>query len=155
MESAQTLQDAPNTLVVSVHSATGQTKLSFFGGISISRINEPSPTADRTLLVASAEDLLATKLKAILDRAEAKADVNIAALLQAGVSLERSLAGFAQMFKGEPASVLRAIGYFEDGDLRDLNAADRELLTRSRDAVGPLPAMSVQPGLLTGIGTRG
>ena len=40
--------------------------------MAISRVNDPLQTKDSTLLVASTEDLLATKLKAILDRAEAK-----------------------------------------------------------------------------------
>ena len=42
------------------------------GGLDIGRINDPLQTKDSILLVASTEDLLATKLKAILDRAEAK-----------------------------------------------------------------------------------
>jgi hypothetical protein len=149
MSSAKIVRDALNTLVVSA----GRTQVSFFGGISFGRINAPSLSEDEVLLVASPEDLLATKLKAILDRAEMKDYIDIAALLRAGVSLERSLAGFAQMFHGEPATVLRAIGYFEDGDVHELNAADRELLTRARDAVGRLPIISVQPGPLTGLGT--
>jgi hypothetical protein len=35
-----------------------------FGGMTIGRINDPLRTADSVLLVASREDLLATKLKA-------------------------------------------------------------------------------------------
>jgi hypothetical protein len=148
MRSTRTVQDAPNTLVVSLRAPGGLTKLSYFGGITIGRINEPSLSEDEVLLVASPEDLLATKFKAILDRAEAKDYIDIAALLRAGVSLERSLAGFAQMFNGEPATVLRAIGYFDDGDLRGLDAADRELLISARDNLGPLPNISVRPGSL-------
>jgi Nucleotidyl transferase AbiEii toxin, Type IV TA system len=94
------------------------------------------------------EDLLATKLKTILDRAEAKDYIDIAALLRAGVSLERALAGFAQMFNGEPATVLRAIGYFEDGDVHELSAEDRALLTKARDNLGLLSEISIQRGSL-------
>jgi hypothetical protein len=89
-------------------------------------------------------------LKAILDRAEAKDYIDIAALLRAGVSLERSLAGFAQMFKGEPATALRAIGYFDDGDLHELNATDRELLVSARDKVGSLPSLLIRRDSLVG-----
>jgi hypothetical protein len=146
ISSAKIVQDALNTLVLS----TGQAKVSFFGGISIGRITAPSLTEDGVLFVASPEDLLATKLKAILDRAEVKDYIDIAALLHAGVSLERSLAGFAQMFNGEPATVLRAIGYFEDGDVHELSAEDRAVLIKARDNLGPLPKVSIQRGSLAG-----
>jgi hypothetical protein len=150
MRSAAVLEEAPNTLVVLVEDADGQTKLSFFGGTSIGHINEPSLTSDGTLLIASPEDLLATKLKAILDRADVKDYIDIAALLRAGLSLERCLAGFAQMFNGEPATVLRAIGYFEDGDVHELSSEDRRLLITARNNVGPLPMISIQRGSLAG-----
>ena len=71
MRDAQTIQEDENTLVVIAQMPSGPVKVSFFGGLSIGRINEPLQTTDSTLLVASIEDLLATKLKAIMDRAEA------------------------------------------------------------------------------------
>ena len=49
---------------------------------------ESRRTNGSKLLVASPEELLATKLKAILDRAEAKDYLDISAMLSAGVSLE-------------------------------------------------------------------
>src|SRR5262249_23389885 len=64
------LQDSVDTLVVSVSAPSGPVKLSFFGNLGIGRVSEPLRTVDGTLLVASLDDLLATKLKAILDRAE-------------------------------------------------------------------------------------
>ncbi len=73
----------------------GRVKLSFFGGLTLGRINDPLQTNDKVLLVASLDDLLATKLKAILDRAEAKDYRDIAAILKAGVSLETALGAFA------------------------------------------------------------
>lgn len=59
------------------------------GRFGIGRINDPLLTDDGTLLVAPREDLLATKLKVLLQRIEAKDYLDIAALLEAGVSLER------------------------------------------------------------------
>ena len=91
MRDAQTIQEDENTLVTSVPMKSGPVKLLFFGGISIGRINEPLWTRDTTLLVASLEDLLATKLKAVMDRAEAKDYRDISVMLSAGVSLERAL----------------------------------------------------------------
>jgi hypothetical protein len=75
-----------------------------------------------TLLVASLEDLLATKLKVILDRAEAKDYRDIAAMLAAGVSLERALGGFAAIYGKDPGLPLRAIGFFKDADLASTSA---------------------------------
>ena len=51
---------------------------------------------------------------------EAKDYLDIAALLSAGVSLERGLGAFEALFKKDPALPLKAIGYFKDGDLPDL-----------------------------------
>jgi hypothetical protein len=82
---------------------------------------------------------MATKLKAILDRAEAKDYRDIAAMISAGVSLSAGLSAFKEMFDGEPAQVLRAIGYFKDGDVKTLSQADQQLLRRARDAVDMLP----------------
>ena len=61
---AAILQDAPNTLVILADMPSDSVKISFFGRIGFGRVNDPMETADRTLLVASLEDLLATKLKA-------------------------------------------------------------------------------------------
>jgi hypothetical protein len=84
---ARTIQEEKNTLVLSVPMPSGPVKVSFFGGIGLGRINDPFRTRDLVLLVASLEDLLATKLKTILDRAEAKDYRDISAMLSAGVSL--------------------------------------------------------------------
>src|SRR5690606_3127532 len=70
LSTATTIHEEPNTLVVSAAMPSGPVKVSFFGGLAIGRINKPLRTKDSALLVASLEDLLATKLKAILDRAE-------------------------------------------------------------------------------------
>jgi hypothetical protein len=97
MRDAQTIQENENTRVVNVTMPSGPVKVSFFGGIAIGRINEPLQTGDSTLLVASLEDLLATKLKATLDRAEAKDYRDISAMLSAGTSLQRGLGAFANV----------------------------------------------------------
>src|SRR6266849_8582027 len=145
---ATVLQDVPDTLVVRAEMPSGLVKVSFFGGIGFGRINDPLPTRDGTLLVASLNDLMATKLKATLDRAEAKDYRDIARMISAGVSLSAGLAAFRQMFKGEPSQVLHAIGYFKDGDLSTLDQADQDLLRNARDQVDELPAISITPGEL-------
>lgn len=147
---AAVLQDAPDTLVVRAKMSSGLVKISFFGGVDFGRVNDPLQTCDGTLLVASLDDLMATKLKATLDRAEAKDYRDIAEMISAGVSLPAGLSAFKQMFDGEPAQVLRAIGYFDDGDLTTLGGADRDLLRKARDQIGQLPDVVVRRGSLTG-----
>jgi hypothetical protein len=144
------LQDAPETLVVLAEMPAGPVRVSFFGGIRFGRVNDPLETCDGTLLVASLEDLMATKLKTMLDRAEAKDYRDVAEMISAGVSLPAGLSAFEKMFDGEPAQVLRAIGYFGDGDLNTLSTADREILCGARDRVGKLPEVHLKPGSLTG-----
>lgn len=147
MNGAIILQDSENTLVASAAMPSGPVKISFFGAIGFGRINDPLRTDDSVLLVASLEDLLATKLKSILDRAEAKDYVDISAMLSAGVSLERALAGFARMYDSDPAHPLKAIGFFKDGDLPSLAKKDRDVLCAARDRVKDIPAISLVDGL--------
>jgi len=147
---AAILQDAPDTLVVLAEMPSGLVKVSFFGGIGFGRVNDPLQTRDDILLVASLDDLMATKLKATLDRAEAKDYRDIAEMISAGVSLPAGLSAFKQMFDGEPAQVLRALGYFEDGDLATLDKADQNLLRNARDKIQGLPAVIVNSGSLAG-----
>ncbi len=148
IRNARTVQEDENTLVVDVSMPSGQVKVSFFGGLSLGRVNDPLLTRDRVLLVASLEDLLATKLKTILDRAEAKDYRDISAMLAAGVSLERALGTFTQMYHKDPGLPLRAIGFFQDGDLPSLPKADQELLRETRDAISEVPAITLKRGLL-------
>jgi hypothetical protein len=151
ISAAAILQDAPDTLVVLAEMPSGPVKISFFGGIGFGRVNDPVRTGDGILLVASLDDLMATKLKATLDRAEAKDYRDIAEMISAGVSLPAGVSAFRAMFNGEPSQVLRSIGYFEDGDLGTLARADRELLRNARDRVAQLPDVLVRHGSLSGL----
>jgi hypothetical protein len=147
-DDATVLQDTPDSLAVLARMPSGVVKVSFFGGIRFGRVKEPLQTRDGTLLVASLDDLMATKLKAILDRAEAKDYHDIARMISAGVSLVAGLGAFKRMFKGEPSQVLRAIGYFQDGDLPTLPKADQELLRNTRDQVLEVPDVQLTSGTL-------
>jgi hypothetical protein len=146
LANAQTTQEEPNTLVVNVPMPSGLVKVSFFGGIDIGRINDPLQTKDSTLLVASTEDLLATKLKTILQRVEAKDYLDISAMLQAGVSLEKALGGFAKMYRQDAGLPLKAIGFFKDGDLPSLSKKDQDVLRDARDRVSVIPDVRLTHG---------
>jgi hypothetical protein len=150
MDSAKTMQESENTLVVVAPMRSGPVKVSFFGGLTIGRINEPSQTEDPKLLVASMEDLLATKLKAILDRAEAKDYRDISAMITAGTSLEKALGAFEKMYGKDPGLALRALGYFKDNDLPSLPKSDQDILRAARDSVSEIPNVPIAYGSLAG-----
>ncbi len=122
MEHATTLQDQDNTWVVLVpdgNSERGHVKVSFFGTIAFGRVGEPELTDDGVLLVASFDDLMATKVKVVLQRAEAKDYRDVVAMVNAGVSLSRGLASARQLYGSnfQPSESLKALVYFNDGDL--------------------------------------
>ena len=153
MRDAQTIQEDENTIVAIAPMVAGPVKVSFFGDMSIGRINDPLLTADSTLLVASIDDLLATKLKTILDRAEAKDYQDIAAILSAGASLEKALGAFNKIWRKDPGLPLKALGYFKDGDLPSLSKVDQGLLRAARDRVKAIPDVVLKRGsLAVGLG---
>jgi hypothetical protein len=147
---ATVLQDAADTLTVLAPAGRGRgssgVKLSFFGGITTSRVGDPLLTRDGVLEVASLMDLMAHKLKVILSRPEKKDYEDIAAMIRAGVSLTQGLAAARAMFGKvfQPAAALKAAVYFEDGDLAALSRADRATLIAAASAVGPLPSAKLR-----------
>jgi hypothetical protein len=151
MGDATTIQEGVNTLIVEAKMPSGPVKVSFFGDVTIGHLNAPLRTSDGTMLAASVEDLLATKLKAILDRAEAKDYRDISVMLSNGVSLERALAAFAKMYRKDPGLPLRAMGYFKDGDLGSLPNKDQNILRAARDRVSNIPDVVLSYGSLAGV----
>ena len=139
MGQAQTLQESKDTLVVL---ASG-VKLSFFGGMPFGRVGDPLLTLDGVAEVASLEDLMAHKLKVILQRAEKKDYQDIAAMLRAGVPLAPGLAA-ARLFFGaafQPAESLKALTWFKDGDLARLAKAERLALIAAAAKVDKSPSV--------------
>jgi hypothetical protein len=142
------LQDEIDTLTV----ITSGVKLSFFG-VGLTPLAPPELTNDGVLLMASPVDLLAHKLKVILQRIEAKDYQDIDALLLHGVSLQAGLAGAQTLFGNsfQPAESLKALTYFGDGDLASVDAPTRARLRASvgsivqRDAGRPSSADAETP----------
>ncbi len=140
------LQDQSDTLTVNVPdpgTPNQYVKVSFFGGIGIGRFAAPEMTSDGILQVAAIEDLMATKMKVILQRVEAKDYQDIAAMLKAGVALDRGLAIAQAMFGNhfQPSESLKAMTYFEGGDLQMLAAEEKRILIQAASAVRRLPAV--------------
>lgn len=154
MVQSTVLQDQPNTLSVLVPFGNSQrehVKLSFFGKISFGRVGEPDISAEGALHIASLDDLMATKLKVILQRAEAKDYRDLAAMLSAGVDLAKGLAAAREMFGPafQPSESLKAMVYFEDGDLRTLTNDERSGLVKAVHAVRELPPVALRAHRLT------
>jgi len=150
---AITLQEQPESLTVQV--STGATpedyvKLSFFGTVSMGRVGEPELTEDGILQVASLDDLMATKVKVILQRIEAKDYQDIAEMIRSGVNLAKGLAAARAMYGKDfqPSESLKAMVYFEGGDLCNLTRADQEALIRAVVAVDDLPKVSITSRVL-------
>ena len=121
-------------------------KVSFFGGMSFGRVGDPLLCDDGVMRVASLDDLMAHKLKVILQRSENKDYRDIAAMIRAGCQLARGLAA-ARLFFGnafQPAASLKALTYFKDGDLGRLSGADRNTLIEAAKSVRALPRIAMR-----------
>ena len=135
----------PNAARAAELTPRDEVKLSFFGGIGFGRVGVPELTADGVAQVASLDDLMATKLKVLLQRVEAKDYVDIAALLTHGVALDRGLAGARLLFGPafQPSECLKALVYFHGGDLETLSPEIQQNLIGAAAAVGPLPQLTL------------
>ncbi len=149
MDQSTTLQDRDNTWVVLVpygNSEREYVKVSFFGLITFGRVGEPAFTDDGILQVASFDDLMATKVKVVLQRAEAKDYRDVAAMINAGVSLSHGLAS-ARLLYGpnfQPSESLKALVYFNDGDLNTLTADEKKTLVDAVKTVRNLPDVALR-----------
>jgi len=142
------LQDSSSSYTLLVpHEASRDeyVKVSFFGAINVGRVGEPAYTEDHVLQVASLDDLMATKVKAVLQRIEAKDYMDIAALVKAGVSVAKGLAAARLMYgqSFQPSESLKAMVYFEGGDLAILPWDIRETLIEAASGVRDLPPVEL------------
>jgi len=111
-------------------------------------VGAPTQTDDGVVSVASPLDLLGTKLKAIMQRAEAKDYIDIAQFLRDGSSLSQGLGAARSMygFAFAPAESLRALTFFNDGDLAKVTNKTREELrieTARVSQVFPIPTIDI------------
>ena len=140
----QTIQQELNTLTFRTGSGV---LISFFGDLNFGRVGVPDVTADTRVPVASPIDLLAAKLKVMLQRAEMKDYADVAALLRSGQNLRQGYAAALALFgRGFPVmESLRALTWFGDGDLACVEESDRELLRRASVGVADekIPTMRI------------
>lgn len=147
---AEITQSHNNTLTA-ILDRRGPVKVSFLGGLKLNRVQNPEVASENGIAVASLLDLAATKLLTIQQRAEAKDYLDVAAALEAGLSLAEALAAAQAVYGPEfnGALSLKALTYFEDGDLPRLDRATRERLRAAATAVEliKLPSLLAKEGL--------
>ena len=127
------MQREPNTFSCTIDRG-GVVKLSFFGLPGIPRLSPPLIAADNGLQVASLLDLAGMKASVVQMRAEAKDYIDIDALLTDGrIDLPMALAAARAIYGAEfnPQSTLKALTYFDDGNLRQLPDSVKDRLAKA------------------------
>ena len=148
LRNAELIQAAPSTATFLVDRG-GRVKVSFFGGLILGRVGVPDRCEDHGLAVASLLDLAAQKVRVVQVRAERKDYLDVATLIAHGIPLTRAL-GAAQALWADfaPLVTLKALSYFEDGDLDMLPEQVKRALT---NAAGSVRAVDVVPRLADGL----
>ena len=131
LRESEALQEEANTRTVLVRAGAGRVKVSLFGDIFFGRVGEPETTDDGVVRVASLLDLAGTKVKALLQRVEAKDYLDVAALLDAGVPIEQILGAARALFGPafNPLVAQKTLAYFEGGDLASLSGEVKRRLS--------------------------
>ncbi|MDQ2898482.1 MAG: nucleotidyl transferase AbiEii/AbiGii toxin family protein [Acidobacteriota bacterium] len=151
LRNARVDQFQENTLTCAVD-REGPIKASFFGGLdSLNRVDDPDLAGDGELQIASLLDIAAMEVSVVQRRAAYKDYFDINALLDANIGLPEALAAAMTVFgKSFNALVsLKALSYFEDGDLGRLpQSIQRHLSQAAREVdFSRLPILAGKPGL--------
>jgi hypothetical protein len=146
LRNAEILRSSSNTLTSRIMRG-GPVHLSFFGNLSLGRIEPPDMVEGPEFAVASLLDLAGLKAAVVTQRAEAKDYIDIHALLRAGIPLPTMIAAAAVIYEGEfnPVISLKALSYYGDAGLknlpepvkRDLAAAVAEVDLSNLPSVSP------------------
>jgi nucleotidyltransferase AbiEii toxin of type IV toxin-antitoxin system len=147
LRGATIVQKEPNTLTVIVDRAA-PVQLSFFGVPRLGQILEPEIAADSAVRIASLLDLAGTKVALVQKRAEARDYVDIDAILASGlVGLPAAVAAAKAIYGPQfnPQISLKALVYFEDGTLVQLQSSLRERLVAATKSIDLDKLPTLQP----------
>jgi hypothetical protein len=120
LKGANIIQRDKNTLSAIVDRG-GPVKVSFFGVPNLPRLSAVVVAKDNGLGVASLLDLAGTKASVVQVPAEAKDYIDMDALMTAGkVNLPLALSAAQRLYGStfNPQITLKALSFFDDGDLR-------------------------------------
>ncbi len=133
MTAATITRREPNTLEGIVDRG-GPVKLSFFGVPGLPRLAPPHAAPDNGLQIASLLDLAGTKVNVVQLRAEAKDYQDIDAILCDGrIDLPTALASAQALYGPQfnPQIALKALSFFDEGNLRRLGKATKDRLAKA------------------------
>jgi hypothetical protein len=127
----------------------GPVRVSFFGTPAIPQLAPPHIAPDIGLRVASLLDLVGTKGAVVQQRAEAKDYPDIDAILRSSrIDLPTARAAARRIYGTQfnPQITLKALSYFEDGNIRDLPQATKDRLAKpARDVdLDHLPVLALR-----------
>lgn len=135
-----------NTLTILTPS---EVRISFFGGLEIQCVAEPSMALDNGVVLASVFDLAGTKAKALLDRSEWRDYVDIDELLRAGQEIGDIMGYattvFAPSFVFPAGLFLKCLVSFEDGTAPDVPGEVRARLETATKAAWRVGAPIIDP----------
>lgn len=133
---ARVLQRERNTLTATLD-REGHVTVSFFGVPHLPRLLLPVVSGDNGLKVASLLDLAGTKASVVQVRPERKDYLDLDVLItKGGITLPMALTAAQALYGAafNPQITLKALSYFEDGNLRYLSEdAKMRLATAARD----------------------
>jgi hypothetical protein len=125
-----------NTLTA-ILNREGQVAVSFFGVPNLPRLVSPLVSEDNGLKIASLLDLAGTKASVVQVRPEAKDYLDLDMLItDGGITLAMALTAAKALYGASfnPQITLKALSYFEDGNLQILpEDAKTRLATAARD----------------------
>lgn len=147
LDSGQVLQKSPNSLTVLVDRG-GPVQVSFFGAPKLRHLRPPLCAPDTHLQIADLLDLAGTKAAVVQKRAEAKDYIDLDALIvDGGISLPTALSAASYLYGSgfNPEITLKALSYFEDGNVATVPADARNRLLEAVKAVDLDALPSVPP----------
>lgn len=119
---ARIMQREKNTLSAMVDRGE-PVKISFFGLPKLPRLALPHTVRENRIKIASLIDLAGTKASVVQVRAESKDYLDVDALMRLGnISLPTALAAAQKLYgtSFNPEITLKALSFFDDGNLHDL-----------------------------------
>lgn len=138
------------TLTVMVDRA-GSVQVSFFGGLSLNRVNDPEFAGESGVRVATLLDLAGTKAGTIYGRLASKDYLDLFAIMESGVTLETILGAGRAVYgpRFNPDLTVRALMYFEGLQGPLLSDHQKRVLLRAANAVQParIPQFHGRAGL--------
>lgn len=130
LRDAEVTQKAPNTLTAKVNRGK-DVSVSFFGVPELKRLRRGDTVDENGITVASIFDLAGTKAAVIQKRAEVKDYLDIDAMIEAkAIDLPQALTAGRMIYGKQfnPELTLKALCYFEDGNVRKLPQETRKRL---------------------------